>query len=265
MDDKELWTTLLTEAVTKPGTISEAYNRFWNYSPLNQMLALWECRVRGIQPGPIASFMAWKRQGRWVKKGEHAIELCMPVTKKRMEKDKNGVETEGVFTLFIFKKNWFVLSQTDGPELPQPEPVPDWDKVRALEALGVTEEAFRDTDGNAQGYATRQSIAVNPLAVNVHKTTFHEVAHVLLGHTQEGICNDGERTPRTIREVEAEAVALICCESLGLPGADEARGYIQHWADGEKIGERSAQKIFKVAGQILKAGRPAETKSEQAE
>lgn len=32
-----------------------------------------------------------------------------------------------------------------------------------------------------------------------------------------------------LREVEAEAVALICCESLGLPGAECCRGYIQGW------------------------------------
>ena len=29
--------------------------------------------------------------------------------------------------------------------------------------------------------------------------------------------------------MEAESVALICCESLGLGGAEYLRGYIQHW------------------------------------
>ena len=37
------------------------------------------------------------------------------------------------------------------------------------------------------------------------------------------------RSPRSLREVEAESVALLCCESLALEGADYARGYIQHW------------------------------------
>jgi hypothetical protein len=31
---------------------------------------------------------------------------------------------------------------------------------------------------------------------------------------------------RHIREVEAESVALICCETLGLEGADSCRGYV---------------------------------------
>jgi hypothetical protein len=58
------------------------------------------------------------------------------------------------------------------------------------------------------------------------KTLFHELAHVVLGHTAEASMNDGsERTPRSLREVEAECVALLCCESLSLPGAEFSRGY----------------------------------------
>jgi hypothetical protein len=80
---------------------------------------------------------------------------------------------------------------------------------------------------------------------------------VLLGHTAEGTqLVDDERTPRNLREVEAESVALICCESLGLTGAAECRGYLQHWLNGQTIPEKSAQKIFKAADQLLKAGRP---------
>lgn len=66
--------------------------------------------------------------------------------------------------------------------------------------------------------------------------------------------SDTERTPKNLREVEAESVALLCCESLGLPGAEFSRGYIQGWIEGDVIPERSAQKIFHVADQILKAG-----------
>jgi hypothetical protein len=55
----------------------------------------------------------------------------------------------------------------------------------------------------------------------------------------------------------SEAVALVCLEALGLPGAEQSRGYLQHWNErrgAEPIPERSAQRIFKAADQILKAG-----------
>jgi hypothetical protein len=48
---------------------------------------------------------------------------------------------------------------------------------------------------------------------------------------------------------------------LGLEGADYARGYIQHWlsrgsaSNAEAIPEKSAQKIFRAADQIIRAGR----------
>jgi hypothetical protein len=65
---------------------------------------------------------------------------------------------------------------------------------------------------------------------------------------------DTDQTPRSVAEVEAEAVAMLCCESLGLPGSEFSRGYIQNWAKGEPISERSAQRIFHAADRILKAG-----------
>ena len=66
---------------------------------------------------------------------------------------------------------------------------------------------------------------------------------------------------RSLREVEAEAVVLLCCETFGLEGADYCRGYVQVWLrrgsafDGDAIPEKSARKIFRAADQIIRAGR----------
>jgi hypothetical protein len=73
---------LLNEAIETPGLIHQAYTAFHGYSIGNQLLALFQCTARGIQPGPIATFMGWKDKGRSVRKGEKAIQLCMPVTCK---------------------------------------------------------------------------------------------------------------------------------------------------------------------------------------
>jgi len=67
--------------------------------------------------------------------------------------------------------------------------------------------------------------------------------------------NDTARTPRNLREVEAESVALLCCEALNLDGATYCRGYIQNWLNGDSIPEASARKIFGSTERILKAGR----------
>lgn len=244
---------VLASAVNEPGTISRAYSAFHGYSLGNQLLALMQCAARDITPGPIATFVGWKDKGRFVRKGEKALMLCMPVTCKR-KGETTDADQPDVFTRFVYRNNWFVLSQTDGADY-QPAPIPAWDCASALATLDIMELRYESTDGNCQGYARERTITVSTLAELPHKTRFHELAHVVLGHTSEGAMNDDDRTPRSLREVEAECVALLCCEALGLPGAEFSRGYIQHWNHGtEPIPERSAQRILKAADQILKAG-----------
>jgi antirestriction protein ArdC len=245
---------LLRSAVEEPGIISKAYSAFHNYSLGNQLLAWAQCIAREVQPGPIATFAKWKELGRHVRRGEKAIVLCQPVTLKRTREHEDGSEEAMCFTRFVYRPHWFTLAQTDGAELP-PTPIAAWDRFRALAALSVTEIPFDALNGNVMGFARGRSISVSPLNPLPHKTTFHELAHVLLGHTSEGDQADGELTPRNLREAEAECVALLCCAALDLPGVDHARGYLQSWwRAGNPIPEKSAQKILKVADQILRAG-----------
>lgn len=248
------WSAMLSEAVNKPGVLSSAYSAFYNYSIGNQLLAWSQMQAREIPLGPIATFKDWQSKGRQVRKGEKAIELVMPVTINR--KDESGEKTGDVFTLFTMKPRWFALSQTDGEDYSHEAKSPEWDAATALDALGITEVAYNSTDGNCQGYATGSSISINPVAALPHKTRFHEIAHVVLGHTKEHDMHDDERTPRDVREVEAESVAYICISLLGLPGQEESRGYIQHWLGGDKIEDKTAQRIFAAANKILDAGKP---------
>ena len=257
------WSALLVEAINKPGLIMKAYSAFHQYSIGNQILALVQCQLRGLQPGPINTFPKWQELGRYVKRGQRALILCMPITYKRKDDDATAEQSddEKTFTTFVYKARWFVLAQTDGAEL-QPQTTPDWDTNKALTDLDIQTIPFDKTDGNCQGFARKRQIAINPVAQLPHKTLFHEAAHVLLGHTAEADFADTEMTPRNLREVEAESVALLCCEALNLEGADFCRGYIQNWLcpavgyNGDGIPEKSAQKIFRAADQILRAGRP---------
>ena len=54
-----------------------------------------------------------------------------------------------------------------------------------------------------------------------------------------------------IEEAEAESVAFLCCATLGLPGLEEARGYVQAWlgssAKAEEFAKKSAARVFSAA------------------
>jgi antirestriction protein ArdC len=219
------------------------------------MWAWAQCIARDIELAPLATYKKWQSLGRQVKKGEKALTLCMPVTINK--KNDAGEKTGDVFQMFTVRANWFTLSQTEGADYVNEVKTADWDATLALSALNITEVSFATVDGNCQGYATGRNIAINPVAALPHKTRFHELAHIVLGHTAEHTMTDSETTPKDIREVEAESVAYICCSILGLTGLEECRGYIQHWLAGNDISDKSAQKIFGTAEKILKAGRAA--------
>jgi antirestriction protein ArdC len=248
---------LLAEAISELGKISEAYHRFHGYSLGNRIWAMNQCSARGITPGPLSSFHRWKELGRYVKKGEKAICLCMPVTVKCKEADQTENETENTYQVFVLKNNWFVLSQTEGNNY-VPDPPPEWNETRALETLRIMKVPFDLMNGNVQGYAARdRKISVSSIAVHPYKTLFHEIGHVLLGHLETDTLTDTEQISHGVTEVEAESVAMLCCASLNLPGAECSRGYIQSWAEGQPISEKSAQRIFAAADKILKAGTEA--------
>ena len=250
--EKANFSQLLNDAVNQPGIISKCYSTFHGYSIGNQLLAWSQCLERNIPLGPIATYKKWSELGRQVSKGQKAISLVRPVTINK--KDAAGDKTGDVFSLFVLRNSWFVLGQTEGDEYVNELAIPTWDKAAALAKLDISEVSFQISNGNCQGYASGRTIAVNPVAALPHKTRFHELAHVVLGHTGQGLLTDSEVTPRDIREVEAEGVAYILCSVLDLPGLTESRGYIQDWLQGADISDKSAQRIFSAANKILEAG-----------
>jgi len=246
------WSEFLKEAVEQEGILSSCYSVFHDYSIGNQLLAYHQLKDRGLPLSPIASYKKWQTLGRQVKKGQKAITLLLPITVK--QKDENGEETGKVFRLFKEKANWFSLDQTEGENFVAPV-IEGWDAEKALKALDIEQIDFEHTNGNCQGYAVARKIAINPVAALPHKTRFHELAHVVLGHTTEGTLEDTPVTEKSIREVEAESVAYILCKILNLKGDVESRGYIQNWLQNGEISDKSAQKIFSAADKILKAGK----------
>jgi hypothetical protein len=254
---------LLATVTTEPGKLEQAFTTFHNFSLGNQLLALGQCLERGITPGPIATYPKWQALGRQVQKGSKALELCMPITCKRKAAE-TGDEDEATFTRFVFKARWFVLAQTEGAAYVAPAPAA-WDKAQALQALDITETAFKHLNGNVQGYAKGRTVAINPVCERPFATLVHELAHIVLGHTTGGASlEDGTVIGHSTREVEAESVALLVCGSLGESGLEYCRGYVQSYLMGNTIDERTAQRIFKAADTILRAGRVEDAEMQEA-
>ena len=126
------WSDILKAAITEPGLILKAYSHFHNYSIGNQIAAMVQCKMRGIEVSPINTYAGWQSLKRQVKKGEKALWLCMPLTRK-VENNNDG-EDERVITNFVWKPRWFCLSQTEGEPIETPE-ISEWNKDHALQNL----------------------------------------------------------------------------------------------------------------------------------
>jgi N-terminal domain of anti-restriction factor ArdC len=249
------WPKLLDEALTAPGNMGNVYSRFHDYSITNMMLFL----MQGIRE-PVASYSRWKSLGRQVVKGAKAKEVIVPVlvNEKPPEDEPIDEKRERVARLIGFKvvRAVFTLSDTDGDYIPPPTPQ-GWSKAMALPRLGIQEVYFNSIDGNQQGWSRGLDFAINPLAVHPNKTLFHELGHVVLGHTLPHHYEEYQ-AHRGIMEFQAEATAYLLMNELELMDeetASHSRGYIRHWLGEEQPPDQAIRQVFTAADRILRAGR----------
>jgi hypothetical protein len=113
------------------------------------------------------------------------------------------------------------------------------------------------TDGNLQGWSRGLELDINPLAVNPIKTRFHELGHIVLGHTLPHRY-EAYQTHRGIMEFQAEATSYLVMNELELMDdetAKRSRGYMRHWLGAEQPPDQAIRQVFTAAERILKAGR----------
>lgn len=145
------------------------------------------------------------------------------------------------------------------PEKLPPAQLLEWDVDTALEKLGITKVPFRKNDSHIQGYAHGREIAINPFAVHPSNALFHELGHVVLGHTTPEMLEQYEQH-RGIFEFQAQATAHLTMNELGQLDetmAMHSRAYIQDWLKHERPPDIAIRQVFGAVDAILKAGRLA--------
>jgi hypothetical protein len=259
---------LLNEVLTKKGMIDSCFKQFHNYSFGNLLLAYFQIEQlkkdgHDVTFGPFATYKRWAELGRKVKPapegmgGKWGIVMCSP---RQFKKVDPKTENEEFGTYFTYSRKWFALSQTDEVEPQEKEDkIPNWDFKKALENLEIKEVEFEYHDGNCMGYATGRKIAINPICKFANSVRFHEIAHIVLGHTIGIEMSDTVELEKSMKEVEAESVAYILSSINGESekNLELSRGYIQGWFKHNKLEEipaKNATNIFNAVETILKAG-----------
>lgn len=222
------------------------------YSFQNTMLVLLQC-PRASLVMPLGDAKApkpgtWTAMGRTRIEGERDILIRKPAF-KTIEADEAWDGKEHTIRRFVWVPI-LDISQTEGADVPEPVKLLDGDDpdgvlgkvVAFIERHGYAVEFVPSIDGGpANGDCTyalkRIRVATDGRTpLQQVKTAIHEAAHMLLheGHLD-----------RNRMELEAESVAYVVSQYVGLNTTDYSFGYVLHWmrSDPDK-----AQKAIKKSG-----------------
>ena len=201
----------------------------------------------------VAGFRTWKKLGRWVRKGEKGIVIIAPLIGKKADSD--GGEERSVFgfrAVYVFD-----ISQTEGDDLPDlastaGDPGPYMDRLKALISSKGIELKYEPNLEGALGRSHGGTIEILEALDRPEEFSVlvHELAHELLHH------NNGRKTSKLIRETEAEAVAAVVSQAIGLQSIDAASDYIQLYDGSQETLAESLHFIQSVSSTIIEALEP---------
>jgi hypothetical protein len=239
-----------------------AMARFHNYS-FGNILAIARQRPTATR---VAGFGTWKEIGRFVKKGEKGIQILAPMIGYRRNKDDakqvRDASTKPQPMLIGFRAVYvFDVAQTDGEDLPEFDHNITGEVGAHLDSLidflaqqNIALE-FNEKIAPALGVSYGGKIVLFPGQSKAEEftTLVHETAHELLHKAERRTM-----TTATVRETEAEAVAFIVGQSVGLDMGTASSDYIQMYAGNAALLAESLEVIQRTSAVILAAIQPEE-------
>ena len=251
---------------------------FHHYSLNNQILIY----LQNPNAHMIKGYEAWKKDGRYVRKGEKGLSIIAPVIKKQeierykknkdtgeFEFDENGNKiTETVFAQQIVGftvTKVFDISQTEGKEIPKiSKPLKgtvDFYKdifpvAAAISKIPIDLQDLGDPAGNAFGYTkfnmdldTKKRNDAERIVLNSNekisdKHRIKTLFHEMAHATLHANQDDKEKS---IMEIEAESVAYIISNHFGIDTSEYSFGYLTGW-----LGNQDVEVIEEVFNDIAK-------------
>lgn len=249
----------------------DVMSKFHNYSSNNIGLIL----LQKPDTSRVAGFNAWKNNfKRSVNKGEKGIAILAPAPwKKTIEVDKIDPNTNKVvlkadgtkekeqkeITQNYFRVVYvFDVSQTSGEPLPElvsklSDKVQDFDDLfLVLKNVSEYPIEYEDIKSGANGYCdlVNKRIAIKEGLGEAHiiKTTIHEIAHAILHSDLKNRDKDS-----STREVEAESIAYVVSNSLGIDTSSYSFGYVGAWSKDKELTQlkSSLDTIQKTANDLI--------------
>jgi len=247
-----------------------AMARFHSYS-FGNILAIARQRPTATR---VAGFGTWREMGRFVKRGEKGIQILAPMIGHRRRKDAADEEQSAsrdarpAPVLIGFRAVYvFDVAQTEGADLPEFEhnisgEAGDYrDRLIAFLAAQNIALEYNEKIAPALGVSYGGKIAILPGQPKAEEfvTLVHEAAHELLHKSDRRTM-----TTATVRETEAEAVAFIVGQAIGLEMGRASSDYIQMYAGNAALLAESLEVVQRASAVILGAIRVESSGTEDA-
>ncbi|MCB7177502.1 ArdC-like ssDNA-binding domain-containing protein [Lactiplantibacillus plantarum] len=217
----------------------------------------------------VAGFKKWQNDfKRSVNKGEKGIRIVAPIIKKLTPDDQKRLDTTEEKAIVGYRYiPVFDISQTSG------EPVlsaKDFVKENLADHQNVTSlyNAFKDylnqqtdlkvsevplaTLNGAKGYfqpSTNEIVIGGDEPDNALKlkTLYHEYAHSQL----HGLKSAFKDRPRAYQETQAEAVAYVAMQNIGVDTSNYSLGYVATWAKDKAVIHSALSEIQQVSNKVI--------------
>ena len=218
----------------------------------------------------VAGMYAWNQLGRKVKKGAKGIRILAPMigTRKKKDAEKTTDTTATHKPVIVGFRSAYVfdVSQTEGADLPAFSKVSGSVgeyRARLLEcvaAQGIALE-FKETIAPALGMSYGGRIAILPgqAPAEEFSTLVHELAHEMLHKAERRTA-----TTKTVRETEAEAIAFVVSQTIGLDAGQASADYIHLYHGNAALLAESLEVIQKTSATILAALEAPEANTTEA-
>ena len=244
----------------------KAMAKFRNYSFGNILL------IATQKPNAthVAGIRSWNLLGRRVRRGEKGIMIFAPMLgrtrKESQQTDAKDADSQVSVSLVGFRPVyvWDVL-QTEGKELPKfDEPQGDVTSqlpklIEFVKKQGIKLD-YSDKIAPAKGMSYGGAIRILPNLNEAEQfsTLVHELAHEMLHKSERRTL-----TTKTVRETEAEAIAFVVANAIGLQGGTASSDYIQLYHGNAKLLQESLEVVQRTSAVILGAITPEPVKQEE--
>jgi len=220
--------------------------RFPRYS-FNNCLLIAQQRPEATM---VQGFQSWRKLGRMVIKGEKGIGITAPLAYRKKDAKSDEQEIRGFRVVHVFD-----VEQTEGEDLLTfAEPEGDAGKwvveaERVIRSQGI-ELIYEPLSKGVYGYSAKGKVVIQADLQPAQRmsTLIHELCHELL-HPDTATRKENSKA---VKETEAEAVAHVVCQAIGIQSLEHSTDYI-HLHDGDtEVLAKSMQRIQKCAARILK-------------